>query len=1051
MKFKLKWVYTLFVALSMQLSFAQERTVSGVVSGDAGVIPGVNIIVKGTKNSTQTDFDGGFSIKAKTGDVLVFSYVGMQDLTTTVGTTATLNIKLEESQKTLDEVVVVAYGKQKAKSIVGSIATIGSEVLQTQQATSVLTALQGSVAGVNVIAAGGQPGENPVIRIRGTGSINASASPLIVLDGAPFNGNLNSISADQIESISVLKDASSTALYGSRGANGVILITTKRGKLNSAPKVNFTTQVGFADNAVKLHSMLGSDDYMKLTWEALKNTNQYINLQTPALSATNASQALIGRVGYNPYNVAQPVDVNGNLVTTNKKWDTNWEKEMLNDAAVRQEHTLSFSGGSDNTRYFFTSNYLSQEGNVKTSKFDRTTTRLSVDTKVNDWFKAGVTMFYSTSNQNFPSQSGSSFQSAIQWIYTIPSIYPVYRRDDNGDLIKDGTGSNIYDYGANVGQSVNNTRPQLNNENALGSLYKYKVANKRDNYTANAYLEFILAKDLTFKTNLAYDKYLYDYYNYASNEVGYASSVGGRVTQNRNISTSTNLVNSLNYKKSFGDHGFSVDLIQEAYKFEIDALGAQGEGFLPGVGVLDGSTTPSNVSGYKNQERLASYLGRLAYNYKEKYFVEGSYRRDGSTRFDRDVRWGNFYSVGGSWLLSQESFLVDNSVISQLKLRASYGELGNNKTLYNVTDLDSSANRDNYFPYLQLFNTGWNELDNTGVVLGSAVDRNLTWEKTASTDFGLDFGFFNDRLFGTVDYYNKKSIDLIYNKPLPGSTGNTSVTTNVGALRNYGWEVSLNTRNFKTPNFEWTSGVNLSFNNNEITQLTQASYINGNKKWEVGRSLYEYFIQDWAGVDPETGYGMWYKDVLGADNQPTGERVTTKVYSEATRYYVGKSSLPDVTGGFTNYFRYKNIDLNILFNFSVGAYVYDSSYASLMEGFKSSGRSASSDMANRWQNPGDITDTPLLLASNNDFNSQSTRFLYKNDYLRLKALNFGYNFSQSVLDKTKLSKMRLYFQGDNLLTFQSHKGIDPEQDFGGATNSRSYNLRIISFGLNLEF
>jgi hypothetical protein len=335
--------------------------------------------------------------------------------------------------------------------------------------------------------------------------------------------------------------------------------------------------------------------------------------------------------------------------------------------------------------------------------------------------------------------------------------------------------------------------------------------------------------------------------------------------------------------------------------------------------------------------------------------------------------------------------------------------------------------------------------------LGGAVDPNLSWEKTASTNYGLEIGLFKNRIFATVDYYSKESVDLIYNKPLPGSTGNTGITTNVGAIKNYGWEFSLNTKNIATTKFLWTSNLNFSMDNNEISELTQKNFTNGNKRWEVGRSLYEFFIQDWAGVDPATGYGMWYKDVLGTDGLPTGERVTTKLYTEATRYYVDKSSLPDVVGGFTNFFKYKNIDLNILFNFSYGSYIYDSSYASLMEGFESPGRAAHQDLESRWQKAGDITDVPLFLAANNDFNSQSTRFLFKNDYIRLKALNFGYNLPKDLLSKIKISKLRLFLQGDNLWTYQSHKGIDPEQDLGGGTNSRSYNQRVVSFGLNLEF
>lgn len=1044
MKQKLKGLILLIFVLTTQLLLAQERMISGVVLDKTLPIPNVNIVIKGTKNGVQSDIDGKYKIKAKAGDVIVFSYLGMKDVNVTVGTSSIINVNLQEEGKALDEVVVVAYGKQKLKSIVGSVAVVGSEVIEKQQNVSVLNALQGSVAGVNIISSGGMPGENPTIRIRGVGSINASAEPLIVLDGAPFSGNINAISSDQIESMTVLKDASSTALYGSRGANGVILITTKRGKLNSVPRVNFSSTVGFSSNAVPLYKLVGSDDYMKLNWEAMRNSNQYISKQTPETAGINASKSLISRLGYNPYTVDTPVDVNGNLVTTDKKWDTDWTDLMLNKAAVRKENTLSVSGGSDNTRYFFTSNYLSQEGNVVTSKFERVTTRLSVDSKVNNWLKVGASMFYSTSNQNFPSQSGTSFQSAIQWIYNVPSVYPVYQRDNNGDLVLDSNGQKIFDYGATSSQLLNGNRPTFNNENAYGSLYEYKVGYKRDNYTANAYLEFTLAKNLIFKTNLAYERYLYDYFNYASNEVGYAVSIGGRITQERDVTTSTNLINSLNYKKSFGNHNFSADLIQEAYNFKIDALSARGEGFLPDVKVLDGSTTPASVGGYVSEDRISSYLGRLAYNYKEKYFIESSYRRDGSSRFNSDVRWGNFYSIGGSWLISQENFLKDNSTISELKLRGSYGELGNNQTV----NSDGNAN---YFPYKQLFETGYNELENTGVVLGSAVDPYLTWEKTASTDIGLDFGLFNNRLTGTIDYYNKKSIDLIYTKPLPGSTGNTGVTTNVGSLRNYGWEFALNSKNIKRVNFDWTSGLNLSFDRNRITELTQASYINGTKRWEVGKSLYDFYLQEWAGVDTETGYGMWYKDVLGSDGKPTGERVTTKIYSEATRYYNDKSSLPSFVGGFTNFLRYKNIDLNLLFNFSFGSYVYDSSYLSLMEGFKTAGRAASEDIEKRWQKPGDVTDVPLLLASNNDFNSQSTRFLFKNDYVRLKSLNFGYNFPQSILDKTNLSKLRLYFQGDNLWTYQSHKGLDPEQSFAGTTNNRSYNLRVVSFGLNVEF
>jgi TonB-linked SusC/RagA family outer membrane protein len=1039
MRSKFTCVCTLLVAFIAQFSFAQQKAITGKVSDQSGLpLPGVSIVIKGTTRGTQTDFDGNYTVNANVGQTLVYSYIGEKTIERTVGSSNTINVKMEEDAEALEEVVVVAYGKQKGKSIVGSVATVGTDIIGKQQLASVVTSIQGSVPGVNVISAGGQPGDNPTIRIRGVSSINADASPLIIVDGAPFNGNLNTISADQVESINVLKDASSTALYGSRGSNGVILITTKRGRFDTPVKVSISSSVGFANQAVKFHDLLDSDTYMEYSWEALRNSNQYIGGQDAITAGQDASDDLVTILGYNPYGIPNPVDASGNLVSSTKLWDTDWASLLFNNSALRSENSLSVSGGSDSTTYFFAANYLAQEGSITTSHFDRITVRMNVDTRINQWFNIGLNAFYSSSEQNYPTQEGTSFQSATQWVFTIPSIYPVYRRDDAGQLILDSSGAPIYDYGNNPGQIVNGIRPDFGGENAVGALYNYDVLNNRDNFTANTYAQINFTENLSFKTNLAYEKYLLDSFSYVNSEVGYAAGVGGRVSQDRDITTTTNLINALNYNKNFGDHTIGLDLIQEAYNLKIEGLGAQGIGFLPDVKVLNGSTSPESVSGYLTQERLSSYLGRVTYNFKERYYLEGSYRRDGSTRFAEDSRWGNFFSVGGSWIVSGENFLANSDVLSFLKIKASYGELGNNRGI-------------GYFPYLQLFQTGWNELDNTGVLLGGVTDPNLTWEKTKSSNFGIEFGFLKNKINATVDYYDKESIDLIYNKPLPPSTGNSSITTNVGAVRNYGIEISLNTKNIQKENLIWTTGLNFSMDKNEITELTQESFISGTKRWEEGRSLYEFWIQEYAGVDPDTGYAMWYTDVLDDAGEPTGERETTTTYSSATRYYIGKSSLPDIIGGFTNYIRVHNFDMNILFNFSLGSYVYDSTYAGLMSGFESPGNAASPDLAKRWQNPGDITDVPLFLASNNDFSTTSTRFLFKNDYARLKALNIGYNVPTEPLSNIGVSSLRFYMQADNLLTFQSHKGIDPEQSLAGTTNNRSFNQRIVSFGLNLEF
>ncbi|WP_435262116.1 SusC/RagA family TonB-linked outer membrane protein [Tenacibaculum sp. nBUS_03] len=741
--------------------------------------------------------------------------------------------------------------------------------------------------------------------------------------------------------------------------------------------------------------------------------------------------------------VANPVDTNGNLVTSNKLWDTDWRSLLFNDAAIRKEHGLTASGGSETSSFFFSVNYLDQEGTISKSDFERVTTRLNYSGKLKDWLELGFNTSYSTSSQNNPTQSGSAFQAATQWTTSVSSIYPVYKRDENGQLVYDNSGNKIFDYGNNSGQPVNGTRAVFEGENAYGALFNYTRLRRRDNIQANGHIQFNITENLNFRSTLGYEKVIFDSYEYVHNEFGFAANVGGRVTQRRNLTTTLNFINALNYKNSFGNHSIDASIIQEAYKFKSDIFNAQGVGFLPNVQVLNGSTTPENVGGYIDEERLESYLGRLSYNYNEKYFLEGSFRRDGSTRFNKDVRWGDFFSVGGSWIISNESFLEGNEFINYLKLKASYGELGNNKVL-------DENNNALYFPYTSPFVTGWNELNNTGVILGAVSDPFITWEKTSLSNIGLDFGILNNRISGSIEYYKKKSIDLIYAVPLPTSTGNDAIRTNAGSIGNSGVELNLNSQNVVSENFEWNTNLNLTFQKNEILELTQEQFIFGTKLWKVGNSLYEFYIQEYAGVDPATGEALWYMDEVDAAGEPTGNKITTNDYSQATRYESGKESLPDVIGGLTNSFKYKNWDLNILMNFSIGSYVYDGTYAGLMGGFENLGRAASPDLVNRWQKPGDITDIPRLQASNNDFSAQSDRFLFKNDYLRLKALTLGYTLPTDVVEKAGLSKFRIYFQGDNLLTFQSHKGIDPEQSLAGTTNSRSFNQRIYSFGINLE-
>ena len=1027
-------IVTLLAPFTIQAQ--QNIFVSGIIYDEYGMpLPGATVIEVGTVNGVSTDFDGNYTIEVLKGATLEYSYVGYKAQTALADSETPLNITLLPANE-LEEVVVVAYGSQSKQSIVGSVAVISENEIQAQPATTITQAIQGSVPGINIVNTGGVPGTNPTIRIRGVGSINASAAPLIIVDGAPFNGNLNSIAQEQVASISVLKDASSTSLYGSRGANGVIIVNTKSGTRETPTRISLNTVYGNSNMATPMHDLLGIEDYTRFFWEAFKNKEMYTNGLTAEAAGSAASSNLISALAYNPFGIEQPVDAQGNLNAT-AAWDTDWKEAILNKNAYKKQHGLSISGGSKKTSFYLGSNYLKEEGQVKTTYFERFATRINVDTEVNDYIKSGLNVSYSTSKQNAPNQSGTSFSNSIQWIYTIPSYYPLYRRETDGTLYKDAAGLTQFDYGNNNSQIVNGVRPALSNENGLGAIMNNEILKTRTYASMNGYIKIKLLPELNFKSNIFYERATLDDYRYTHNKFGAASSVQGRVSQDRNYFTTLNAIQTLNYSNTFELHTIKADAIFESYQLEQDLLNAQGTGYLPNVKVLNGSTVPESVGGAINKERILSAISRFSYNYDNKYFAEVSFRRDGSTKFSKDTRWGNFYSYGGSWIISNEPFIDEITWLDYLKLKFSYGELGNNRSI-------------GFFPYLQVFDTGYNQLDNTGVISSQFVDPNLTWEKTALLNFGTEFTLIEGKLQGSIEYYSKESIDLIYDKPLALSTGNESIKTNIGAIKNSGIEFSFNSMVVKKDDFTVDLGVNFSFDKNEISELTQDEFISGTKKWKVGKSLYEFFIRQSAGVDPEDGYQMWYKDELSAEGEPTGKRVTTKDYSEATRYYMNKSSLPKVVGGFNTNVSFKNFDMSILMNFSFGSYLYDSVYASLMNGFESPGRNGHPNLKNRWQNPGDKTDVPLFLNEQNDFNATSSRFLFKNNYLRVRGLNLGYTFDENWMENYQIQGLRVYLQGDNIFTFQSHKGIDPEQALSGLTNNRSHQMKTISLGVNLQ-
>lgn len=1053
MKNILRTAFALLLTVVGSGARAQTTPVTGRVSGaeDNAGLPGVSVVVKGTQTGTTTNAEGTYRLNAPDNATLVFSYVGYKAQEILLQGRTTLNVALQPDAQSLNEVVVVAYGQQTRRALTGSVAAVGAEQIRSQQIVSATQALQGTAPGVQVVNTSGQPGDNPAIRIRGVGSINASANPLVVVDGIPFQGNINAINPGDIESISVLKDASASALYGSRAANGVLLITTKSGK-KGAPEINLYTNYGLSSRALKEYSFLNTQEHFELGWEALRNVAQGANIPNPEQWATDN---LVDEMRYNPYGVAKPVGTDGKLVPgSNLLWNTDWTKELTNANAARREVGLSVGGGSDKTQYFLSSAYLGQQGYLVTSKFNRVTTRLNLTSELRDWLTVGLRSQVAYSDQNYPVQGSSSFDNVIQFTRQMSSVYPVYQHDDAGKLILDAAGQPLWDLGRPIpGRSVNQNRNTLQPSNLLATTFLNDVRRQRFTTSLNGFAEVKLPLGLRLKSTFGIDRYSLDALDYDNPKYGIGENVGGRVQRQNDLTTSWTWNNMLAYSAKFGQSNLDLMGSIEAFNFKYETLTAQKSGFpFGGLKELSSGAKLESIIGFTSQERILSYLGRAVYNFREKYFLEGTVRWDGSSRFspEGNRRWGFFPSIGASWVVSEEAFLNGGNTLSFLKLRASYGSLGNNGLLRSVGGVLTN----NYFPYLSLFSTGYNDLTNSGVYFTNLANPAISWEKQASFNVGIDYGLWQDRVQGSLEYYQKNTYDLLFGRPLTLSSGIPSVDENIGDLRNSGVEFSINTVNVRTKNLTWKTGFNISTVTNKITKLPQERIKNGAFQLEVGRSAFDFHIREFAGVDPQDGAMMWYRDVLNADGTPTGERTTTKVYGDATDYYAG-SAIPKWLGGLSSNLTYRNFDFAVLFNFAGGNKILDEDYSALMHGFTAGfGSQQHRDILNRWQKPGDVTDVPILDPNNTDPGQRSTRWLYRGDYVRLRNVTLGYTIKTPW---KAVRNLRVYAQADNFLTWTKAKpGLDPETTNAngipnGTTDNNSSVFRTVSGGINVTF
>lgn len=1043
--------------LGIGLLHAQTKVSGTVLSAEDGQpIVGAAVMAKGTTVGTVTDYDGKFSLNVPVGvKILKFTYVGMNPVEEAVK--PNMVVKMTASSEALDEVVVTAYGTAKKSSLTGSSEVVKSDKLEKRVVASVTKALEGSMPGVQTTSGGGQPGSGAQIVVRGFGSINSSSSPLYVVDGVPFDGNINSINPNDIESITVLKDAASGALYGSRGANGVVMITTKRGSSDKT-QVSLKASWGFASRAIPRYDLMNQSEYLESAFQAYKN-DQIFN---KGVSADNAGQAALnamvgnttGLFGvnqqYNPFDMPanELIDPVTGKVNANARlrYNENWMDEIEGKNPLRQEYQFSVNGGSANSKYMVSFGYLNEEGLLKTTSFERYSGRVSVDSKITDWMKVGTNTNYSFNNTNLNGATGSATSNVWYSAQLMAPIYPIYERNANNEIVyKDGTPQ--FDYGKNRPAGA---QP---NFNSVALLYNDKYPRTSDNLSSRSYLEipfddakFGFLKGLKLSTNFGFDLVDERRTTYYNPLFGNAASSAGRLSKYSVRSFSYTWNQLLNYNNQFGKHGVDFLFGHEFYRYRYNYLMAQKTGFpWPNIMELGPGSTISDANSYTNDYAIESWLSRLNYNYDDRYYLSGSFRTDGSSRFYKDDRWGKFWSVSGSWRASKEAFLHDVSWIDNLQFRLSYGVQGNDMLLN-----DNDPNDPNYYAWQSLYDLAKPNAGYNGAVLYSVGNKHLKWEKNENLNVGVDFKVLNKYSL-TVEYFNKKTSDLLLFVPLPMSSGFAGFNDNIGSMRNHGFDITLNANLIRNKNFVWNVTAMGSVIRNKVLKLADGKdeIVKSTTIIKEGYPINSFYLPEGAGVDPATGAKLYWVWDTDKDGNKGEKYVSPDKDKAAGCRVISGSRIPKFYGSLaTDMVVFKNFDLSVLTTFSIGGKIYDGLYNGFMQPMYQ-GQNYHRNAARAWTQPGDITDVPRLQLGSNY--STTTNDLIDASYFALKNITLGYTLPANILQKAKMSNLRVFVTCDNVALFTHMKGMDPTQSFNGSTDYAYTPVRNISFGFNVNF
>lgn len=1085
--------------LSLGTVLAQNQVKGTVVSADDGQpVVGATVKVVGTNNGTVTNVDGQFSLSVRNGAVLEVSYVGMA--TKKVNASSNMRISLDSDQQMLDEVMVVAFGTQKKSAFTGSAAVVGSEELSLHTVSNVTDALAGAVPGLQIRGASGEPGSGGgAINIRGIASMYAGTDPLIIVDGAPYTASLTNIPVNDIESVSVLKDAASAALYGARGAAGVIIVTTKKGKSREA-EITVDAKWGANTRSIPDYDVITDPaQYYEVYYEQLNNYAKNVGGYSVAAANLWANQRMMSDLGYNVYTVP----TGQNLIGTNGKLNPNatlgrsynyggetyyMTPDNWTDAAyhtaLRQEYTVSANASNDQGSYYISLGHLNEDGIIEYSGYRRTTARLKADYQLKPWLKAAANVSYvhsdTESNANLTSDS---YGSTNLFYYTsrIAPIYPIYVRvlDANGNPVirTDENGNPQYDYGV-AASNYGVGRAFLQTGNPLGSNRYNKVYTIGNQLHGNFTLDAQITKNLkaTLNSTITYGQTGYS--DYETGLYGPKVGVNGQIIKYQSNTLRQNHIQTLNYAKEFGLHELTVLAGHEWYTTTTRYLYAERTGgFSADIPELNAFATMSGSESYTSGYNVEGYFGNVQYNYDDKYFASASYRRDATSYFAKSNRWGSFWSVGGAWLISKENFMESSKGwLDMLKIKASIGQQGNDQIgNWAYVDLYSLSKADDTSMTPSFYRIG---------------NEDITWETTTNFNVGVEFSLWKGRLTGSVDFYNKKIADLLFWLSVPESAGSRGYYGNIGDMRNRGFELTLGGDIIRTKDFAWNVTANISTNSTKILSLPEAKIADNGGFYEdsywynVGGSMYNYMTYAYAGVN-ENGEALYYYDkALTSANDPAtgqpytyvneaGETVpynatgssiinvpgtektgTTTDIGEASRYANG-SILPKAFGGFSTTIRLYDFDISASFDYQLGGKVYDSQYAGLMAPGTSSADAGSTfhkDVLKAWTPENIGSNIPRWQYGDEYAAYGSDRFLTNASYLNFQSFTVGYSLPKSLTQKAKIANVRIYASGENLALWSKRKGFDPRQDYGSVYSINTYSpVRTISGGLQLTF